>query len=733
MCAMPIALADPVGSVPSRATGLARLLFALAALAGTAGAQVENAAQRSRMPLYVTIPAATPQEQTPSNGLPAAETLQTWTVSHGDPFADRYSALTQINRDNVKSLREAWTYHSRDAMGNIQANPIVVDGVMFGPTPGRAIVALDASKGTELWRFQLDAVKEPRMQDSPARRGLVYWPGTKEHPARIVFASGDWVYALDPKTGHPLADFGVEGRTPLPTGGTAVGVVWKDTFVVPGLLGDIFGYDIGTGASLWRFHTFPVAGEPGSETWKGSGHDDGAHCWGGLALDPARGIVFAAIGNPIPDFLGGGRHGDNLYGDCIVALDAQSGRLLWHFQNVRHDIWDLDCPAPPVLMSISREGRKIDVVVGLSKLGDTLVLDRVSGKPIFPFRMRRAPTSTLPGEVTAPYQPDPELPEQYSTEDFRVDEVTDRTPEAHDFVTRQLRHATYGWFEPPSEGRPLVYAGSRGGAEWTGACVDVPTGRMYLNSNHLIGFFTVFRNDERARDPNLPPSAGEKIFMQSCAGCHGAGRQGIGMVPALVGLQHRMTDAEVTALLKTGRAQMPPAPPMTDDQHRDLLDFLMRRNQPAPSKRASEDPEYFADGFNFIRDQEGHPGCKPPWGLLNCIDMNSGKILWRVPLGNYDELSKDGQPETGTENFGGPTVTAGGVVFCSGTKDSMIRAFDADTGKVLWSAKLPWAGCAPPSVYQANGREYVVIAATGGGKIEAPTGDAYVAFALPDR
>jgi quinoprotein glucose dehydrogenase len=255
---------------------------------------------------------------------------------------------------------------------------------------------------------------------------------------------------------------------------------------------------------------------------------------------------------------------------------------------------------------------------------------------------------------------------------------------------------------------------------------------MYLNSNRLIGMVTVYRNDERERDPALPPSAGEKLFQQMCAGCHGPSRGGIGMAPSLVGLRHRMNDDEVAALLKTGRGPMPPAPPMTAVQRRDLLDFLMRRNQPPPAHGATG-PTYFANGWNFIKDQDGYPGRIPPWGLLNCMDMNTGKILWRVPLGEYAALTSRGVPPTGTENFGGPTVTAGGLVFCSGTIDGMIRAFDKDTGALLWSAKLPWTGSAPPSVYEVNGREFVVISATGGGKIETPTGDAYVAFALPPR
>jgi quinoprotein glucose dehydrogenase len=693
--------------------------------------QVEDAAERARLPEFVTIPPAGPGELTPTNGLPVAESLRTWTVSHGDAFATRYSALTQINRQNIRNLREAWVYHSKDGAGNIQANPIVVDGLMYGPTPGRALVALDAATGVEKWRFQVEAAPQPRQEDATARRGLVYWPGTAEHPGRLVFASGDWVYALDPKTGRALEDFGDKGRAPLPTGGTAVGVIWRGTYIVPGLKGDVFSFDLATGTSLWRFHTIPEDGEPGAGTWRGDGYGNGAHCWGGISLDEERGIAYAAIGNASPDFIGVDRLGDNLYADCLVALDARSGKCLWYFQNIRHDVWDQDCPAPPNLLTITREGRRIDVVSCLSKIGDIMLFDRVSGKPIFPYRLRRAPTSTLPGEVTAPYQSDPELPEPINSVEFKIEDVTNRSPAAHDFVLGKLRHATLGWFQPPSEGRPMIYAGSRGGAEWTGACIDVPTGRMYLNSNRLIGMATVYRNDERERDPALPPSSGEKFFLVACAGCHGPKRGGIGMAPSLVGLRHRMNDEEVIALLKTGRSQMPPAPPMTPEQRSDLLDFLMRRHQPPPARAAAGGPTYFADGWNFIKDQDGYPGRIPPWGLLNCIDMNTGKILWRVPLGEYPELTKQGVPKTGTENFGGPTVTAGGLVFCSGTLDPVIRAFDKDTGAELWSAPLPWTGSAPPSVYEVNGREFVVISASGGGKIETPAGDAYVAFALP--
>ena len=711
-----------------------RNIILLILTAGWLAAQTEDAAARAKLPEFQTIPAATHAELTPSDGGPDAAAMRTWTVSHGDAGARRYSALTQINRSNVKQLREAWTYHSGDGSGNIQCNPIVVDGVLYVPTVGRALVALDAATGKERWKFRPEVPARPGLDDAPARRGLVFWPGESGAAPRIVFASGKWIYAVEPKTGKAIADFGTGGRTPLPTGGSGVGVIWRGTYVVAGFSGDVYAFDLRTGAQLWRFHTIPREGEFGAETWRGPGRE-GANPWGGLSLDEARGIVFVAVGAPRPDFLGVDRLGDNLFGNCVVALEAKTGRRLWHFQNVRHDLWDMDNPAPPSLVTITREGGKVDAVVAVTKLGNILLLDRVSGKPIFPFRLRRAPASTLPGEITAPYQPDIELPEPLTYPEIKMSEITERTPAAHEFVKKQAERATMGWFEPPTEAKPMLYRSSRGGAEWTGGSIDVPTGRLYVTSNNVLSKATVYRLDELERDPSAPPTEGEKYYMQVCAVCHGPARLGIGMVPPLVGLRHRMKDEEVIAQLKTGKGAMPPQPAMSDAQQRDLLDFLMRRNQPLPKRavvRTDGRPAYFTVPYKFIEDDEGYPGVKPPWGLLNCVDLNTGKILWRVPLGEYEELRKKGVPRTGMENFGGPTVTAGGLVFCAGTRDELIRAFDKDTGEELWSAKLPKAGTAPPTIYEVGGRQFVVIAASGGGKIGGPTGDAWTAFALPE-
>jgi quinoprotein glucose dehydrogenase len=316
--------------------------------------------------------------------------------------------------------------------------------------------------------------------------------------------------------------------------------------------------------------------------------------------------------------------------------------------------------------------------------------------------------------------------------------ITDRTPEARAFVEAVVKNANYGFFAPFEEGKPTLFIGSRGGAEWSGAAVDVPTGRLYITSNRWVSKITVAANDERERDPRQPPSAGEKVYATHCLACHGANRGGVGVAPPLLGLKSRLKDSDVLELLAKGRGVMPANVLLNEQEKRDLLDYLFRRNQPA-TRRAGDGagdadrPRYFFDGFQFLVDHEGYPGIKPPWGLLNCYDLSTGKALWRVPLGELEKLTKQGVPLTGSQNLGGASVTAGGLVFVAGTEDERLRAFDADTGKELWAAKLPFAGTAAPAIFEAGGRQFVVITATGGGRVGGASGagDAYVAFALP--
>lgn len=693
---------------------------------------VEDPKSREQLPLYQTIPAAKIEELTPANGWPAAEDYANWYRSHANDASTRYSPLNQINKANVKSLKVAWTYRSGDGTGNVQCNPVIVDGVMYAPTVGNHVVAVNAETGVELWRF--------KPTGRPAHRGLTYHRGDASIPPRLLFASGDGLYALDPKTGKPLDAFGDHGRLKI-TDCVAAPAVYKSALIFPGWNRDVFAVDLVTGRPLWNFHTVPQPGEAFSETWDKP--QQGANCWGGMALDASRGIVYVTLGSPKPNFIGVGHHGDNLFANCVLALDATTGRRLWHFQELRHDIWDLDIPAPPMLVTVNHEGKRVDAVAAVTKIGNTLLLDRVTGKPLFPFRLKRAPVSKLPGERTAAYQPDVELPQPFARQQFSADDVTDLSEEARQSVIDKLDEvaATFGWFQPFEEGKPLAMYGFHGGAEWTGGCFDPGTGLLYVSSNEIAWLPSVHRYERPAVDETkLPPTPGRTVYEKSCMPCHGPNREGLAVNPSLLGLSQRLKDADVLALLDTGRGVMPPAPQLTLDDRKILLDYLFDRDRPSAKPTARpERPNYRDGGYPKLLDKDNYPGNKPPWGLLNAIDLNTGRIAWRIPLGEHEELTKRGIPKTGTENFGGPLVTAGGLVFCAGTRDLKIRAFDKATGQELWSAKLPHGGFAPPATYQVNGKQYVVIPATGGGKLSVkphpgpvqPMGDAYVAFTLP--
>ncbi len=691
---------------------------------------IEDRAARERLPLYQVIPAASPEELTPANGLPGPETYRTWHRSHGDNGGTRFSLLDQINRQNVTNLQVAWTYHSKDGKDNLQCNPIIVNGVMYTPTPGRFIVAINAETGGERWRF--------KPEGRPAWRGLIYWPGDERGEARLMFCSGKHLYALNPRTGQPLQSFGDSGRALLPGvaqgdfgAATACPAIFEHIVVIPGFEKDVWGFDLLTGRHLWTFHTVPQPGEFGYETWDRT-QPYAANCWGGMAMDEARGIAYVTTGSPKPNFTGMYHHGDNLFANCLIALDARTGRRLWHFQEIRHDIWDLDIPAPPNLATITRDGRRVDVVAACTKIGNTLLLDRVTGKPIFPFRLRRAPTSDVPGEVTAPYQPDPELPEPFSKMEYTEADLTDRTEEAADYALTRFRSLHSGWFRPCSEGKSTLFFGIDGGAEWTGACVDQTTGRLYVTANHIGWTISLFRDDDPPHDSRAPKTRGRLVYEQLCAQCHGENLRGIGMYPALRGVRHRLSFEAITNQVRLGKNAMPAHPDLAEEDLRAVADYLLVRDRPLPPPGpAPERPPYGSNGYPKFYDHEGYPANKPPWGTLNCVDLNTGKLLWKVPLGEYPELTAEGVPKTGTENYGGAIVTAGGLVFCAGTRDHKIRAFDKDTGAELWSAKLPYVGNSPPATYEVNGRQYVVISASGGNKLGTPYGDAWVAFALP--
>lgn len=683
-----------------------------------ANAKLEDASERGRLPLTKDVPAAATAELAPTSGDQAAWG-EGWLRSQGDSASSRYSNLSEITRGNVAQLTMAWTYHSNDGKANVQATPVIENGVLYAPTAGNFVVALDAASGRELWRFQPGG--------HPAQRGLLYWRNPKTGVARLYFTSGAHLFSLDPKTGKPAPEFGSGGQ--VPSGGMVSPVIAAGVLIAANF-NTLSGFDPYTGRKLWSFDVLPPleAGRPGS-------NDRGANVWGGMAADDARGLVFAATGAPHPNFLGLDHPGENKHANSVLALDAKSGQLKWDFQEISHDIWDLDLPAPPNLVTITHEGNRVDAVAQVTKLGNTLLLDRLTGKPLFPYQLRRAPVSKLPGERTSPYQAVFTFPQPFTKQEFREADITDLSPAAHNFVVAQVKKANFGWFEPFEAGKGTVYYGVNGGAEWTGASFDPESGRLFVSANEIPWIMTILKTRARATAAGgAAPSAGEAVFRQYCAGCHGPDRKGKGMAPALLGLANRMLDDEVTEVITHGRNAMPPIA-VPAEKRQQLIEFLFDRDLPADTSPVADKTEftYFPNGYPKLMDDSGYPGTKPPWGTLNAIDLNTGKLLWKVPLGEYEELTRRGVPVTGTENFGGATVTRGGLVFCAGTRDKKIRAFDKDTGKELWSAKLPFGGFAPPAVYAVAGREYVVIAATGGGKLGGVKGDTYVAFALPQK
>jgi quinoprotein glucose dehydrogenase len=495
------------------------------------------------------------------------------------------------------------------------------------------------------------------------------------------------------------------------------------------------------------FHTIPRPGEVGYDTWEDPDawkKFGGANNWAGMSLDEERGIVFVPTGSIGGDFYGGIRKGQNLFGNSLIALDAATGTYKWHYQVVHHDLWDRDLPANPNLVTIKRNGKEIDAVAQITKHGYVFVFDRETGEPVFPIEERPVPASDLPGEVAWPTQPIPTLPEPFARQSFTKDDVSDLDSATHTEMLERFLTIKYGKpFTPPSKNGVWIFPGFDGGGEWGGAAVDPETAIMYINSSELPWALTMI--NVPGKGDNSLNGMGEAIYGRYCVACHGADRKGNGSsFPSVLNMKAKYNAQQLWGIIEKGKNMMPAFAQIKDVDKDALLAFLLdlEEKEPTTSKEpastASEtksildEVPYTMTGYNRFLDKNGYPGIKPPWGTLNAVDLNSGKLLWKVALGEYEELTKRGIPPTGTETYGGPLVTKGGLVFIAGTKDEKIRAFDKTTGKVLWEAKLPAAGYATPATYSIEGRQYVVIAC-GGGKIGSKSGDSYVAFALPEK
>lgn len=685
------------------------------------------------------------------------EAYRSWEAYLGDRASTQYSALDQIHVDNVHELEVAWTFETDDAIPDrtqIQCNPIVIDDRLYGTTAQLKAFALEADSGERLWTF--DPFEGEAPENHGVNRGVAYWSADGDR--RIFYVADTYLYALDADTGRPIETFGEEGRVDLreglgrdPSGlfvsATSPGVVYGDLLIQGTRVsetegaapGHIRAYNVRTGEIAWTFHTIPQPGEYGYETWPPDAWTrvGGANNWSGMSLDEERGIVFIPTGSAAFDFYGGDRIGRNLFANTLLALDAATGERVWHYQIVRHDLWDRDLPAPPNLITIERDGRRVDAVAQVTKSGHVFVFERETGEPLFPIEEVEAPPSDLVGEEAWPTQPLPVEPEPFARQAFTEDMITERTPEAHEAVRERFQEVrSDGQFVPPSLEGTMIFPGFDGGAEWGGAAFDPETGRLYVNSNEMPWILTM---EEVVEDGDEPFSPGQRVYATNCAGCHGANRTGDVQqsYPSLLDLDARFERDDVTRIIREGQGVMPAFPQLDQEEVDALVAFLMEEEDAAPVAQTSEDDEdeyqlpYAHTGWNRFLDPDGYPAVEPPWGALNALDLNTGDYDWQVRFGEFEELTEQGIPQTGTENYGGPVVTAGGLLFIAATQDEKFRAYDKTTGEVLWETDLPAGGYATPATYEVDGRQYVVIAA-GGGKMGTPSGDTYVAFALPE-
>jgi quinoprotein glucose dehydrogenase len=592
-----------------------------------------------------------------------------WPAYGHDPGGMRYSPLSRINTTNVTKLRRAWTYHTGDTGNQFETTPIVIGNRMYFSTQTSRIVALEADTGKEIWTY------DPKVRRPREHRGVAYWPGDSKTPARILFGTGDGrLIALDAATGKPVPEFGAGGEVNLrigvaddfPRAGYAITsppAIYKDLVIVgpstqegpsKGPSGDPRAFDVRTGKLVWRFHTVPQPGEPGNETWGPDGwkQRSGPSLWGLINVDTERGLVLLSTGNPADSWYGSDRKGTNLYANCVLALDAATGKLRWYYQVTHHDIFDYDAPGGPALLEVNQNGRKTPVVAQITKMGLLFLLDGLTGKPVFGVEERPVPKSDIPGEEAWPTQPFPVKPPPLARTSIRRDELSKRTPEAERYCADLFdRLKTGSLYTPFGSKTTLTFPGAMGGGNWGGVSFDPKLGYVFVNTTNM------------------------------------------GAIGHLVA---------------------------------------------APAGSAV--PVRNESGYARFLDHERYPCQQPPWGELTAVNVVTGEIAWKVPLGDYEELAAQGTKKTGTPNVGGPIATAGGLVFIAATNDSRLRAFSSKTGEELWSAKMEATGNATPITFEGkDGQQYLVIAAGGPahlrnvGDTTGNRADSLIAFSLNGR
>jgi quinoprotein glucose dehydrogenase len=655
-------------------------------------------------------------------------------------------------------LEISWTYSTGDT-NKYFFNPLVANGLIYLLARNNSIVALDAGTGKEVWIHQTD----PQTK-LITNRGINYWQSKDTSEQRLLYASNNLLYAIDARSGKIIPSFGKDGFVDLREGlgrdpkslslvqSTTPGRVFENLLILGSATnqgygsapGDIRAFDVRSGQLVWSFHTIPHPGEFGYDTWPKDAWKTvgGANSWSELSLDEKRGIVYVPTASPKYNFYGGDRKGADLFGDCLLALDARTGKRIWHFQMVHHDIWDYDNATAPMLLSVRHNGQMVDAVAQPSKEGFLWVFNRVTGQPLWPVEERPVPRSDVPGEETWPTQPFPLKPPPFARQEFGEKDLSrymDAKERAH--FREEVRGArNEGLFTPPGLHDTVEMPGNNGGANWGGAAADPRNGTVYVVSKDLPCMLRLEPKTAAAASVGPPELRGRLLYQANCQQCHLGNRTGEPpAIPSLVQVTQHLSLEEIKSTIRQGRNSMPAFPALSAVDLNALADYLGHperggtdTDKPLPSH--STEGARYVSGFGFMFTSTGLSPISPPWTSLTAYDLNEGTIKWRVPLGDVPELAAKGVADTGSMfPKVGPVVTAGGLIF-TGTRDRKVRAIDEDTGKVLWEKQLntPLEGI--PAVYEINGREYVVFCASAESVARsatpAPVHGAYVAFAL---
>jgi len=740
----------------SRAVWLSLAVIAIAALSSSA------------------LPGQSEKPQAPSGGKSEVPASHEWRDYAGSPEGTRYMPLTQINKSNVSQLEVAWTYPYAET----QYNPVVAHGVIYTKARNKSLVAIDAETGKEIWiHDDLAGVTE---------RGVNYWESKDGSDRRLIFCVGDYLQEIDARTGRTIRGFGKNGAVDLRDelgrdpnkirvqSGTP-GKVFENLIILGSAVGESFfsapgdlrAYNILTGKLAWQFHTVPHPGEFGYDTWPKDAwkYIGGTNTWGEISVDSARGIAYFPTGSPTYDFYGADRLGANLFSDCLIALDARTGKRLWHFQNVHHDLWDYDNVAAPILTTIVHNGRKVDVVALAGKTGYLYVFDRVTGEPIWPIEEKPVSTQTdSPGEAPSPTQPFPTVPPPFTKHIFSADDVNPYvlTPEKRAQYKEQVAKAHYGGpFTPIAFEDVIQMPGNHGGANWGMTSANPNDGTAYVMAFNTPAIIRLGRPAEarpgRGAGGAAAGGPGEALYLQNCAACHNPDRSG-GLGPNLVNLASRMSAAQIRTMIGEGKGQMPSFHQLSNDDIDLLVSFLSapgaeggggfgRGGGPTifpPGPIVESGPAAVRPASAAGRGGRGNPGSlasdypegvehpqyhlsvispglgmdvqetAPPYTTFTAYDLNKGTIKWQIGLGDdYRVLAAGGPKGTGGDEFMKSSVipTASGLLFVNAA-DRKVHIYDSETGKQLSELLLGATSSGSPSMYELKGRQYLLVTAS---------------------